>query len=396
MRALPDIPAFAARYVAGDRSSETCDAVAHWTAGDPTRRAVLEQWTALWAAVPVRTQDGEAGEVIAKQLTARIVAHVESGESVHPTVDRSWGGTGQLGRRALLTKEETHASRTSRILESRLLKAIIGAAAVFLVGAMFHKTHVDTERPSVTTYRTKSGERAAVVLPDSNHVILAPQTTLVVRGTTVMLTGEALFSIAHHTGSPFIVRTGTVVTRVLGTTFDVRRYADDRETRIAVTDGRVETSVSPRVGAHMGSRAIIVSVGRVARIADSTVILSDDAASVTAWTTGSLVFDKVPVAEILSTAGRWYGYTFRLVGRDSTTLSRWRVTVTLDGRSVEDAMSALAALLNVRATLDSTTATGLRTITLHTGQSAQSADPVAVPLRRDAHDILSLRDEVGR
>ena len=58
---------------------------------------------------------------------------------------------------------------------------------------------------------------------------LAPRTTVRMlafgpQGRTVALDGEAFFDVPHANRAPFIVQTGRVSTRVMGTAFDVHHY----------------------------------------------------------------------------------------------------------------------------------------------------------------------------
>ena len=89
-------------------------------------------------------------------------------------------------------------------------------------------------------------DHQTIKLPDGSTVVLNagskisyPASFL---GNTreVTLTGEAYFDIAHNAAKPFIVHTGAISTKVLGTAFNIRAYASEKNIAITVTRGKVQ------------------------------------------------------------------------------------------------------------------------------------------------------------
>jgi ferric-dicitrate binding protein FerR (iron transport regulator) len=82
-------------------------------------------------------------------------------------------------------------------------------------------------------------------LSDGSVVVLQPSSRMTVDesfGTAlreVHLTGEAFFDVKPDERKPFLVYTNEVVTRVLGTSFNIKAYNDDKEITVAVKSGRV-------------------------------------------------------------------------------------------------------------------------------------------------------------
>jgi len=195
------------------------------------------------------------------------------------------------------------------------------------------------------------------------------------------LVGEAYFDARGVNDVPFTIRTGSVATRVLGTTFAVRHYATDGAVQVAVMSGKV--AVVARTHAHL---ALTLTAGNVGRITDSTalVISTDSARRYTAWTTGQLVFRGVPMPEVLTTLTRWYGYRFRLA---DSALANHIITAVLDAQSPANALGTIKLLLNVDLTFEGDV------VTLHSKQTQ------AMPAidRHDTHKTLTTpHAEVGR
>jgi transmembrane sensor len=90
------------------------------------------------------------------------------------------------------------------------------------------------------------GRRNVIHLPDGSTVILNKNSHLdypaafAGRTREVRLSGEAYFDIVGSTGRPFMVRTGKVITRVLGTAFNIRAYPADDSIEVTVLHGKVQ------------------------------------------------------------------------------------------------------------------------------------------------------------
>ena len=84
-----------------------------------------------------------------------------------------------------------------------------------------------------------------VLLEDGTVVILKPQSSLSHpehfgdKSRIVYLSGEAFFNVTKNPSKPFFVYTGELVTRVLGTSFNVKSFNSARSIEVSVVTGRV-------------------------------------------------------------------------------------------------------------------------------------------------------------
>lgn len=281
---------------------------------------------------------------------------------------------------AAVMTESAHSrrvSRTSHALRTTWsvsrpwragLTVVAGAAAAIalVVGVTRHRSRPNDDVGH--TYATASGQRATVLLADGSRVTLAPGTTMHVTGDvgtsarSVSLVGEAYFEVAPAPGRPFRVTAGNVTADVLGTSFNVRRYAADSAATIAVVSGKVRVQ-NPR--AH-----VTLTAGLMSQLSDSTPTASvarvgTDAA---AWAQGRLVFNNVPVRDLLTGLGRWYGYDFRVADSAlARTLTHARLTAEFRADAPAESIRLLKDLLDVTLTFDDTV------VTLHTRSSRAPA-----------------------
>lgn len=152
-------------------------------------------------------------------------------------------------------------------------------------------------------YRTATGERRDITLPDGSRISLNTATTLDVQfdGAQRLLTlrrGE----IAVHTGAdaqrrPFLVATAEGRLEALGTQFSVRQ--DDGRTLLAVRESRV------RVRARSGAQHIIPA-GR--QVAFTAAAIGEPAAldgAALAWQRGMLLADAMRLHDFALELGRY-------------------------------------------------------------------------------------------
>jgi ferric-dicitrate binding protein FerR (iron transport regulator) len=225
--------------------------------------------------------------------------------------------------------------------------AVVGALIVLGIAMPAVVQRGTKEKGPDTVYTTTAGQSTRITLADGSRITLAPHTRLTVArefgrsNRTVAVVGQAYFEVATATGAPFIVRTGNITTQVLGTSFDIRRYATDQALQIAVVSGRVMTT-----NRH---EAVTLAAGVFADIGDSVVMSRavSDIKTYTTWTTGRLIFEDTPASMVLAAVGRWYGYDFRIA--DSALANR-RLFAALR-------IATLETLLDATMTFDGTVVT---------------------------------------
>ena len=128
----------------------------------------------------------------------------------------------------------------------------------------------------------------------------------------VTLEGEAYFKVAKDPERPFIVKTKTVQTRVLGTEFNIRSYTPE-DTHVVLINGKVEVSntkggsytrLYPGEDAHLQS--------------DGNFILAEvDLDSYVYWKDGYFYFDNVTLKDIMQNLGRWYNVNIEFRNKEA-------------------------------------------------------------------------------
>jgi transmembrane sensor len=97
-------------------------------------------------------------------------------------------------------------------------------------------------------YTTGIKEVRTLRLADGSQVVLRPGTTLMLPGTFIstgirevkLEKGEAYFTITSDHNRPFLVYSGPIYTKGVGTSFNIKNSSGGKEIEIAVAHGKVE------------------------------------------------------------------------------------------------------------------------------------------------------------
>lgn len=195
---------------------------------------------------------------------------------------------------------------------------------------------------------TQRGEMKYLLLPDSTQVWLNVASTLdfpesFAEGKReVYLSGEAFFDVKHAAESPFLIHTGNVVTKVLGTSFNVKAYPGQPDVVVSVKRGKVEVSKDNLVMATLtkGQEVKVITTAPEATVG----VLKES--NVAAWTTGRLSYDSRPLSDILKDLERNYNVRIELadskLGADIFTTSFRRDI------GVEEALNIICEALDLQ------------------------------------------------
>ncbi|SEM04241.1 FecR family protein [bacterium A37T11] len=158
---------------------------------------------------------------------------------------------------------------------------------------------------------TPKGGQYQIILDDGTKVWLNAATTLTYpshfgKTREVSLTGEAFFSIANDTDKPFTVKSQNQVIRVLGTSFNLSSYADEKEIKTTLVSGAVRIStLNPSTNGSMDSQ--LLKPGQQAINAMGKILVkSVNVDNETAWRDGVFSFQGKSFSQIMRELSRWY------------------------------------------------------------------------------------------
>lgn len=149
-----------------------------------------------------------------------------------------------------------------------------------------------------------------VLLPEKSSVLLSASSQIRFRmGPThdlreVYLQGEGFFEVAKNPAKPFIVYTNRLTTRVTGTSFQIRSFADESDAFVKVKTGKV--MVTPVNASGSSQKEVLLAVNQQLSLDTKTDKVEKKAGRLLeVGVSGDVVnqsfaFDFTPVPEVLS------------------------------------------------------------------------------------------------
>ncbi|AQG80978.1 FecR family protein [Spirosoma montaniterrae] len=208
-----------------------------------------------------------------------------------------------------------------------------------------------TERgPAWIKEANRTAADQLISLSDGSVVYLRPNSSLrhpvsfAADRREVELVGEAFFEVAKNPNQPFFVRTQTLTTRVVGTSFLVR--ALDQQASVQVRTGRVVvyanqtlTAPSPRIVTLQANQQVTV------RPADETLqpeTVQQPSALARKLNQQSFSFNDAPITTVLDQVAQTYGIR---IDYDAVRFANCRVTTTLGDEPLTEKLSVLAEVI---------------------------------------------------
>ncbi|MDQ6479423.1 FecR domain-containing protein [Dyadobacter sp. LHD-138] len=170
------------------------------------------------------------------------------------------------------------------------------------------------------TYENKTGKPKQIILEDKSVVTLYPGSKMMCADhfsenkRDVQLIGNAFFQITKNPKKPFLVYSGKLITRVLGTSFSIKTNIRDKALEVEVVTGKVSVfennaafkNTDLAVAAMKNNNGVVLTPNqRVTYFPESRHLMTGLVAEpvkveIAAKIQPKLTFNNVPLAEIIS------------------------------------------------------------------------------------------------
>ena len=219
--------------------------------------------------------------------------------------------------------------------------ASVAAVLIIIIGGFIW--YMSSSRNNV--YQTGPGEQQMVSLPDGSSIKLFADTRIEIskeynksNREVNLKTGEAFFEVKHDEQIPFIVNTGTVSVKDIGTSFFIQKQKDS--IRLTVTSGKVAFINNSDNETWELTAAMSLKL-QISKKSFDPLILVD---SVTARQ-NLLHFDNTALPDVILNLEKVNNRKIILV---DSVLAQKRFTANLDGQSFEEAIDILSKSLNIK------------------------------------------------
>ncbi|RKR83380.1 FecR family protein [Mucilaginibacter gracilis] len=213
--------------------------------------------------------------------------------------------------------------RETKAVSYTMIRPFLRIAAVLAIGISvvfiyryFSSAPVAEQTSAYHIYQTRKGERVLLTMPDSSKIWLNSATrfrypaAFNAKTREVFLdSGEAFFEVRHKAQQPFIVHSGNLDTRVLGTSFNISNDPDGHQFAVSVNTGRVSVMRIDRKQRQVlallsPDQGLVLNTLTGKYKTRATGMLMQNA-----WKDNMLLFKDAGFGEIKRKLENWYGLT---------------------------------------------------------------------------------------
>ena len=256
--------------------------------------------------------------------------------------------------------------RKSFVILSIAVFVLIAAGFVYFLSNKNTTEAIASE--AMSSVATKNGNRTKIVLPDGSQVWLNAGSNLDYNNSSfnkglreVSLNGEAYFDVVKNAEKPFIIHTKKMDIKVIGTSFNVRSYSDEKFAEAALIKGSIEVTLKDR------DQKIILEPNEKISVAneelkpetkpEKTVLVKQNPVRIPkyevkeikpnptyniigeiAWTQNKLYFEDETLEDIGHLIERWFGKKVTIANES---LKSIHYTGNFENETMEDVLSYL-------------------------------------------------------
>ena len=277
----------------------------------------------------------------------------------------------------IIINEESQEEKPSllRSIFSKRLTIISFVSLIVLATGLIYflsgkKKVVATARQEISSVVTKNGNRTKIMLPDGSQVWLNAGSNLDYNNSTfnkeireVSLNGEAYFDVIKNEAKPFIIRTKKMDIKVVGTSFNVRSYNDEKTAEASLIKGTIEVTLKDRKDqtivlkpnekisiATEEEKQLILKTGEKIAVKKNSAAVpqivvkelkpnpTNNIIPEIAWTQNRLYFEDASLEDIGPRLEKWFGKNVLI---QDESLKKIRYTGNFENETIETVLSYL-------------------------------------------------------
>lgn len=332
------------RYWHGKSSPKEEFEVRQWLASEPENEALFEALKDYFETIRLEETTYDVSDNGYKRLSDKITDWEESvrveADSVSVTKDATEGVIAFVRRKVSYKKVLASAAV--------LIGLVFGGLYVWQIG-----THASGQS-NIAWVKKETGrkQQEKVTLPDGSMVYLNVESRIkydadsFTQERTIYLEGEAFFEVTPDRKRPFRVKTPTVTTQVLGTSFNVQAYSNPNghkyeSTYVTVATGKVRVvdSLQAELGQLLPGDELIYD-----KTSHSVKARKVDLSTIRSWQNKRLIFRDTPIAEIAAQLERWYDVSIVI---DNPALYSCHFTATFNQLTLQETLELLSITTNL-------------------------------------------------
>jgi ferric-dicitrate binding protein FerR (iron transport regulator) len=210
-------------------------------------------------------------------------------------------------------------------------------------GMLVYQMQDSVQEEQYNTLEVPNSGEFQLVLSDGTQVWLNAGTKLTypiafVKGERkVYLEGEAYFEVAKNEKKPFIVHANGMDIRVLGTSFNLKSFVEDKQSVVTLLSGRVEVKTS--------SKRVVLQPEQQAEFRvdkNQLIVQKADLKSVLAWKNDMFIFKDASLEYMMKELGRWFDVEVEF---ESEELKALRVYIYIErSKTLKDVLDKITSI----------------------------------------------------
>ena len=192
------------------------------------------------------------------------------------------------------------------------------------------------------------GERLQMMFQDGTRAYINSDSRLkypkkfALSSREVYLEGEAYFVVSKNSHRPFIVNLNGPAVHVLGTSFDVQAYPENKDITVCLDEGRVNLTLASdkEYPLKPGEKLVYNKESE-----HCTITRHADIHLSSLWKKNVIAFKDAPLSEVIKVLNRWYDVNFKIENQ-----SAWDVyfTITSENTLLEKVLQDLEKIAPLR------------------------------------------------
>lgn len=192
------------------------------------------------------------------------------------------------------------------------------------------------------------GERIQIMFQDGTKVYINSDSKLrypkkfALNTREVFLEGEAYFVVAKNKNRPFIVNLNGPAIHVLGTSFNVQDYPENKDVVVCLDEGNINLTLpaEKKYPVQPSERLIYNKENK-----QCTISKMNDMQHLSMWKQNVIVFKDTPLPEVIKVLNRWYDVDFKVEDEQAF---KYVYTLTSDNALLEKVLMDLEKIAPVK------------------------------------------------
>ncbi|MDN5284882.1 MAG: FecR family protein [Mucilaginibacter sp.] len=226
----------------------------------------------------------------------------------------------------------------------KIIKYAACFALILLIGTatVYKKVVIDTQYLIAHSLPAKT---KVIILADGTRVTLNANSDLRYpqkfdgAQREVYLKGEAYFEVVHNDKKPFIIYSGTLKTQVLGTSFTVSAYNEQRPMKVTVLTGKVGVVDQINKAHAILTPGLCATTDQINQ--NFAISHIADPADAIAWLDDKLLFDNSTLADVAMALSNKYAVNIKI---SNQRVAGQRITAIFQKQSLPDILNGITRL----------------------------------------------------